>query len=247
MKGKCNQNSVAEVFCFSQLNKEEHVLRLSRRRRSVAALACAWVTTGAMLGAQAPALSQDQQRALQMLDVLAKIFPVGDTSRDIRWLVKSVGTRPNNRLPPTVLAGLEANLSALNRITTLPEGRRAAVVNAVRADLQLKAAYCLDHPDGMAGQVALQVRTWLAGQARSEALQWQVMYINAPLAGFPGRRAAPFPEFSSPTTLLLPPGAYVLWAQDPKNPSRRGPETLVRLGVAKAPTLNADLLVAPGL
>jgi hypothetical protein len=200
-----------------------------------------------MVGAQAPALSPDQQRALQMLDVLGKIFPTGDTARDIRWLVKSVGTRPNARLPPTVLAGLEANLSALNRINDLPEGRRPALVNAVRADLQLKAEYCLNHPEGMAGQVALNVRTWLAGQTRSEAPQWQVMYINAPLAGFPGRKPTPFPQFSSPTTMVLPPGAYVLWAQDPKNPSRRGPETLVRLGVAKAPTLNADLLVASGL
>ncbi len=51
----------------------------------------------------------------------------------------------------------------------------------------------------MAGQVALNVRTWLEGKTRSEAKQWQVMYINAPLAGFPGRKAAPFPQFSSPT------------------------------------------------
>ena len=220
-------------------------------------VACAWLALSAAVGAQAPTMSPDQQRALQILDVLAKVFPPGDvpakagssgdTARDIRWLRESVDTRPNASLPPAVLAGLEANLTALQRINELPPTQRQPVVDAVRADLELKAAYCRNHPDGMAGQVALNVRTWLEGKPRSESPQWQVMYINAPLAGFPGRKAAPFPQFSSPTSLVLPPGAYVIWAQDPKNEARRGPALLVRLGVAKAPTLDADLLVAPGL
>ncbi len=220
-------------------------------------VACAWLALSAAVVAQAPTLSPDQQKALQILDVLAKVFPPGDvpakpgssgdTARDIRWLRESVNTRPNASLPPAVLAGLEANLTALQRINELLPTQRQPVVDAVRADLELKAAYCRNHPDGMAGQVALNVRTWLEGKTRSESPQWQVMYINAPLAGFPGRKAAPFPQFSSPTSLVLPPGAYVIWAQDPKNEARRGPALLVRLGVAKAPTLDADLLVAPGL
>jgi hypothetical protein len=220
-------------------------------------VACAWLALSAAVGAQAPTMSPDQQRALQVLDVLAKVFPPGDvpakavssgdTARDIRWLRESVDTRPNASLPPAVLAGLDANLTALQRINELPPSQRKPVVDAVRADLELKAAYCRNHPDGMAGQVALNVRTWLDGTPRSESPQWQVMYINAPLAGFPGRKAAPFPQFSSPTSLVLPPGAYIIWAQDPKNAARRGPELLVRLGVAKAPTLDADLLVGPGL
>jgi hypothetical protein len=220
-------------------------------------VACAWLALSAAAGAQAPTLSPDQQRALQVLDVFAKVFPPGDavakaptsvdTARDIRWLKESVGTRPNSSLPATVLAGLDASLTALQRINELPPTQRQAVVDAVRADLALKAQYCRTHPDGMAGQVALNVRTWLEGKTRSESPQWQVMYINAPLAGFPGRKATPFPQFSSPTSLVLPPGAYVIWAQDPKDASRHGPELLVRLGVNKAPTLDADLLVAPGL
>ena len=220
-------------------------------------VACAWLVLSAAAGAQAPALSQDQQRALQVLDVLAKVFPPGDvpaktppsvdTARDIRWLRESVVTRPNASLPPAVLAGLDASLTALQRINELPPAQRLPVVDAVRGDLALKAQYCRNHPDGMAGQVALNVRTWLEGKTRSESPQWQVMYINAPLAGFPGRKAAPFPQFSSPTSLVLPPGAYIIWAQDPKNAERRGPELLVRLGVNKAPALDADLLVAPGL
>ena len=211
------------------------------------AFVCAFVTVYASLGAQAPALSQDQQRALQILDALTKPFPSGDSARDIRWLVESARSRSNVSLPATVMSGLEADLAAMNRIQELPEAQRAAVVEAVRADLRLKAEFCRNHPEGMAGQVALNVRTYLAGEPRAEARQWQVVYINAPLAGFAGRKPAPFPQFSSPTKMLLPPGAYVVWAQDPKNPSRRGPEVLVRLGVAQAATLDADLLVAPGL
>ena len=232
---------------FSGFPKEVHMQRPSSPIHYIVAVACACLVGYAVLGAQTPALSADQQRAMQILDVLSKAFPSGDTARDIRWLVKSVGTRPNTGLPPAVLQGLEASIIALNRINEVPQTQRQAVLDAVRSDLALKAEYCLNHPDGMAGQVSLNVRTWLAGKNRSESPQWQVMYINAPLAGFSGRKPAPFPKFSSPTTMLLPPGAYFIWAQDPNNASRRGPEVLVRLGVAKAPTLDADVLVASGL
>jgi hypothetical protein len=220
------------------------VLRQSRSIRLAVALVGVVVTAYSAPGAQAPAYSQDQQRALQILNALARAFPSGDSARDIRWLVESVNSRPTAGLPATVLQGLEASFTALNEISELPEAQRKALVEAVQTDLQLKAAFCRQHPEGMAGQAALNVRTWLAGAARSEARQWQVMYINAPLAGFPGRRPAPFPKFSSPTSMYLPPGAYVVWAQDPLNAARRGPETLVRLGVAGAQTLDADLLVA---
>ena len=47
-------------------------------------------------------------------------------------------------------------------------------------------------------------------------------------------------KFSSPTRMPLPPGAYNFWAQDPTNASRRGPEVLLRLGVARAETLDAE-------
>ncbi len=211
------------------------------------AFVCAFVMAYASLGGQAPALSQDQQRALQILDAFAKPLPSPDTARDLKWLGESVRSRPNVGLPATVMAGLEANLAAMNRLNELPEAQRKAVVDAVAADLRLKAEFCRNHPEGMAGQVALNVRTWLAGEPRAEAKQWQVMYINAPLAGFAGRKPVAFPQFSSPTKMLLPPGAYVVWAQDPKDASRRGPEVLLRLGVAKADMLDADLLVASGL
>ena len=188
-----------------------------RQSRSVLAvtLVLAVVAACAAAAAQAPAYSQDMQRALQLLNALAKAFPSGDSARDIRWLVESVNSRPAAGLPATVLEGLEASFGALNRITELPDAQRKTLVEAVRADLQLKAAYCRTHPEGMAGQVSLSVRTLVVGATRSEASQWQVMYINAPLAGFPGRKAAPFPKFSSPTAMFLPPGAYVTLGAGP--------------------------------
>ena len=45
-------------------------------------VACAWLALSAAAGAQAPTLSPDQQRALQVLDVLAKVFPPGDVRRE---------------------------------------------------------------------------------------------------------------------------------------------------------------------
>jgi hypothetical protein len=228
------------------VSKEAEVLREPRCIHFAAAFVVAVMMDYAAPAAQTPAYSQDQQRAMQILNALAKAFPTGDSARDIRWLVESVNSRPAASLPATVLEGLEASFTALSRITELPDAQRKALVETVRVDLQLKAAYCRTHPEGMAGQVALNVRTLFAAPARSEAPQWQVLYINAPLAGFPGREPAPFPRFSSPTSMFLPPGAYLIWAQDPLNASRRGPETLVRLGVGGAQTLDADLLVAPG-
>ncbi len=57
------------------------------------AFVCAFVTAYVSLAAQDPALSQDQQRALQILEALAKPFPSGDPARDLRWLVESVRGR----------------------------------------------------------------------------------------------------------------------------------------------------------
>jgi hypothetical protein len=44
----------------------------------------------------------------------------------------------------------------------------------------------------------------------------------------------------------VPPGVYVLWAQDATDETRRGPDVLVRPGAAvDQRVLEADLLVAP--
>ena len=198
-----------------------------------------------LLSAQPTAFSLDQQRAPQLLDALAKALP-SSAQREISWLVDSVRRRPLASLPANVIVGLEADLAALNRVSEVPPAERDRVVEVVREDIRLKAQYCRSHPDGMAAQIALTVRTWQQGQARTESPQWQVVYINAPWAGFAGRKPSPFPKFSSPTSMSLAPGAYVLWAQDPATATRRGPEIVVRLGLGSSAAVEADLLVAPG-
>jgi hypothetical protein len=214
-----------------------------RVRIATCAVVCVLGLFGfARLLGQSPALSVEQQRALGTLDAIAKALPnEGDTARHLNWLRDSVRSRPNVPLPQSSLSALEANLSALNLSRTFSESDRTRIVDIVREDLRLKAEYCRSHPDGMAAQVTLRVRTWQQGDKR-EASQWRVMHVNAPLKGF--RDAEAFPKFSSPTELPVPPGVYVLWAQDVNDESKRGPETVVRPGAARdRRDLDADLLI----
>lgn len=211
--------------------------------------ACAVAYCVAVLGSglahgQAPALSPDQRRALDVLDAIAKALPIlsdSETPRHLNWLRDSVRNRPNTPLPQSSLAALEADLSALTESRGFPDLDRRRVEDVVREDLKLKAEYCRSHPDGMAAHVTLRVRTVEQGENR-EAKQWRVMYINAPLRGF--RAADSFPTLSSPTEMAVPPGVYLLWAQDAANGARRGPDLLVRPGAAiDQRVLAADLLV----
>ena len=207
-----------------------------------AVVCCVALFASAVLYGQSPAQSPDQQRALEVLDAIAKALPnEGETVKHINWLRESVRGRPNARLPQASLSALDADLSALNLSSGFPESDRKRVVEVVREDLRLKAEYCRSHPDGMAAQVTLRVRTWQQGEKR-EASQWRVMYINAPLRGF--RAADSFPQLSSPTEVRVPPGVYLIWAQDETNPARRGPDTIVRPGSARDQRdLDADLLI----
>jgi hypothetical protein len=201
----------------------------------------------AALSAQPVTHTPDQQRALRALVAIQRALPRGAADTEIQWLIKSVENVRNKPIPQSVFSGLEADQMALRKVRGFPAFARQQVIGVVVDDLKLKGAYCRSHEDGMAAQVLLTVKTWRQGDAASEAHQWQVMYINAPLAG-PGRKGEPFPKFSSPTSITLPPGAYVVWAQDPRNEARRGPEKIVRLGAGGAPagsSLAADLLV-PG-
>ena len=73
-------------------------------------VACAWLALSAAVGAQAPTMSPDQQRALQILDVLAKVFPPGDVPAKGRSvgrhgagypLAQGIGGHPAKRQPAT--------------------------------------------------------------------------------------------------------------------------------------------------
>lgn len=211
-----------------------------RRPFSRSAFTCLVLSFAASVAGQAP--PAEQQKALALIDALEAKVP--GVARELIWLRASVKRAP--RMPVESLEGLMAIDAALARAGELPPPDREKLVASAEADVRLKAEYCRMHPDGMAALVNLVVHTWAqAGDTRSEVSQWDVRYLSAPMAVFPGRKGEQFPGFSSPAAKPLSPGRYVIWAQDPANPSRRGPEKEVTVGDSATPIeqVRADILV----
>ena len=184
-----------------------------------------------------PGAATDAARAEQLLASLEKRVP--EAEKPIRWLRGTL--RSDSKLPPEVLASLASLEEAL-----VTGGDDPAIRRMVLDDLLLKGEYCRRHPEGMGALVELRVRTWAAeGSPVSEVSQMNVLYLSAPLAE---RRTSgePFPSFSSPTVKRLPPGRYVILAEHPSDPKRRGPRKTVTVGdqqsVIGAP-VSADLIV----
>lgn len=191
-------------------------------------------------GSQA-SLVQDvqQQRVVNALQALRPQVPGAVSAID--WLIRSAG----NGIPESTAKNFEGLVDAIRR--SEKTGDAAAVVEAVRLDLEIKRAVCRESPEGMRVQVPLTVRTWTASEPRSEAFKWNVHYLSAPLAST-NLSGDSFLTFSSPTSASLPPGRYVIWAQDPNDPSRRGPRKDVIVGSpdGKIPPggVTADIVVA---
>jgi hypothetical protein len=201
------------------------------------------VLTARPVGAQVPASdAANRERVYGLLAALSRKVP--EAARDLEWLRKSVRAG----VPPEAVQGLERIDAALTRIDQLPEADRRNLIAAAEQDLRIKADYCRAHPEGMAALVPLVVHTWSPGEVKTEVRQWDVRYLSAVMAVFPDTPGDPFPGFSSPTAKSLPPGRYVVWAQDPENPSRRGTRKDVTLGnvkpVVPAEAVRADILVA---
>ncbi len=185
--------------------------------------------------------------ASDALSALAAGLPEpGDTATHLGWLRLSI-PRAKSSVPQAAVAGLEGLVEALRAAQRLPSEQQEFLTTLIREDVRLKATYCRSHPDGMAALIPLTVRTWAKnGVSVAEAKQWNVVYVSAPLASLGGRNGDPFPQFSSPTSMRLPPGRYVIWAQDPDEGTRRGPAKTVTLGDGSLPidaTVTADLLV----
>ena len=186
----------------------------------------------------------DHQRALRLLAALNERIP--EASAAIGWLKES--TKEGAKLPPDVLDGLQDLLDATDASKQLKDTERNEFLKRAVADLGIKSDYCLRHPAGMAALVDVNVHTWRPdAEPRVEATQWNVMYLGAPMAVFPDRQGKSFPGFSSPASKALPPGNYVVWAEDPANPLRRGPRKDVQVGDPSKPVtvrVTADILIA---
>lgn len=155
----------------------------------------------------------------------------------VNWLRTSLTPEGPNR---AMLDGLIADAEALGNAQPGDDSQRRAVITAAFDDLRLKRMYCRERPERMNALVKFTVKTW---DGTTEVHQWQVAYLNAPLAILHRDQFQPFPKFSSPTEVRLPPGRYMVWAQDPRNAAKRGPATEVALGQNGAAEVQADIVV----
>ena len=184
-------------------------------------LAILVVVPGSLAPGAAPQQGSRLERVKRALDTLNQKVP--GATKEINWLTTSAG----ETVPESMVKNLEGLVDALRRSENTATAKE--ILEEVRQDIAIKWAVCRLSPEGMAIQVPLIVRTWTSGEPRSESPRWNVHYLSAPLASsdLPGDS---FPTFSSPTSISLPPGRYVVWAQDPDNPKRRGPRKDVTLG-----------------
>jgi len=178
----------------------------------------------------------DASRVQPLLASIRNQLP--ETARDVGWLIETLPRQ--GRIPAEIGQQLEAFDQALR------SGASSELRQLIREDLEIKAAYCQRHRQGMAALIPLTVRTWMNKEKSSdEVSQWNVMYLSAPLAVL-RTKGEPFPNFSSPTTRRLAPGKYVVWAEDPNDARRQGPRKTITLGapgVKLDEPVNADLLV----
>lgn len=202
---------------------------------------------GVLLLAAAPSARQsaDHQKAGALLEGLRTRVP--EVSRELGWLQNAIPRA--GAIPPDVLAGLQELHDAAFTAFKLPDAERQRFFELAKADITVKAEYCRKHPQGMAALVDVTVHTWRPNvEPRTEAKQWNVVYLSAPMAVFADRKGRAFPGFSSPSKRALPPGNYVVWAEDPADASRRGPRKEIQVGDPTT-TLNApvvvDILIAP--
>ena len=190
----------------------------------------------------APLQSGQRERIDKALATLSQKVP--QASRPIGWIRKSV----SDAVPEAAVKGLESLADALGRIEGAPALEMKKVIEAVEEDLAIKAAVCRVDPKGMAVLVPVVVHTWSSNEPRSEVPRWNVHYLIAPLALIGDLPGESFPAFSSPTSISLPPGRYVVWAQDPQNSRRRGPRRDITLGskdgTVPAAGVRADVIIA---
>jgi hypothetical protein len=214
-----------------------------------------WILAVVVLGAlllapspsgSLPAPQADRQRAQRLLEALRQQFP--DVSREIGWLENALPAA--GAIPNEVLQALQDLHDARAAAQKLPEAERRRFLELSARDITLKAEFCRKHPQGMAALLDVVVRTWRPGDGeRIEAARWNVAYLSAPMAVFPDRKGRTFPGFSSPSQHRLPPGTYVVWAEDPADAARRGPRKEVQIGdptQTDAAPVAVDIVVAGG-
>jgi hypothetical protein len=94
---------------------------------------------------------------------------------------------------------------------------RTQEVSDVLDDLYLKAHACLLNGGKAVGSVSVTVHTKNSG---TEVSNWRVLCIAKILQLYAYYSPTVFPRLSSPTTWEIPPGKYIMWAENPDTGQR---------------------------
>jgi len=140
------------------------------------------------------------------------------------------------------IKAFELDLFALNVASLETNDTKAlAIVEEVTEDIKLKAEHCLKSGAGLGRPVLVTVETLRTGR---RIMNLQVTFIPKILEFQPNpERWGVFPKESSPTSLELAPGKYLMWTRY-SGTDTYGPPTIVSVGRGKT-TQNWDLPAPP--
>jgi hypothetical protein len=130
--------------------------------------------------------------------------PAAGIQASASWLVLRLN---DDTTPAAYGRSLERELALVRAAQGQSVEARAETLRAVYADIQLKHADCKQF--GMGRMVKLEARTM---QGAKEVGGWQVFYQWLPGRAVGEVSAQPFLSLSSPASVELPPGAYVVHA-----------------------------------
>jgi hypothetical protein len=188
---------------------------------------------------QPPAADPDRQAALTLALVhlqraaatLPPVFRSPELTRAVDWLNSRASSTDPAMISEEYLDALRHAAAVLNG----PLTREA--VDDVLEELRTKVEHCRALGIGMGGTVLLKVHT-RRGPAQVGDLR--VMYLLKFYEHVKGASPIRFARLSTPTEEHVPPGRYVVWAEDPAT-GRTSERVLVRL--AGRTEFDVDLLV----
>lgn len=153
----------------------------------------------------------------------------------VRWL----NARADNSrgVTETYIAELERSAELLTGAGVKSGAERAALMEDVASDLELKTRHCRELKIGMGGKIRLLVTTRHGSQPVNS---WQVLYLPKIFQNAQGVSPGVVPGWSSPARETLEPGRYLIWARDPV--SKRASEPLI-VALAGREEIALDLAV----
>ena len=211
------------------------MLQLHRCRRLLVGVTVVFLAGRAVL-AQQPAPAEGRRaEVIRALTSIRSLF--GDTiSTPAREAVASLlalaaqpiaGRGGEVAIPLPTVRSFQQDEAAL-RSRNDPQVKAPDVTRAVETDLTTKDAAYKNSPMGLATLITVDVRTVLS--TGTETNGWQVLDLPTPLAMYSRAPGDTFGPFSSPTSRLLPPGPYVIWAVNPADLTVRSSVKPVILG-----------------